>query len=67
MANHETAHDALLRRIAEQENRVTRQERLIAHLTEKGLPTGQAQELLALMRVAAAVLRASLAHYPEAN
>jgi hypothetical protein len=65
MANPQTAYDLLMRRITDQENRVKRQERLVAAMGEKGRSATQAEDLLSLMRAALDALRAGLAHYPK--
>ena len=67
MATDETAYNGILERIAAQEARVDRQERLIVHMAAKGLPTGKAEDLLDLMRIALNTLRASLSHFEGSN
>jgi hypothetical protein len=49
-------YEAFLRRIAEQEQRIVRQRRLVAGLEAKDMPTKQARELLSLMVIALSTL-----------
>jgi hypothetical protein len=67
MADYETSHDVLMRRISEQEARVQKQELLVAYMAAKGLFTKTAEELLGLMRDSLGTLRASLNHHHNSN
>jgi hypothetical protein len=63
MENLETGRGMLLLRIAEQENRIKRQERLVANMGMKGLAEKEAEELLAVMRTTLGTLHTSLGYY----
>jgi hypothetical protein len=63
MENDEAPYDAALRRIADQEDRIRRQECLVEAMKENGLSTRQAEELLDLMRATLGTLRSSFSHY----
>ena len=63
----ESAHDGVLRRIAEQEGRIRRQEQLVADLAGNARAAPKAEELLHVMRATLSVLRACLEHFEEPN
>ena len=65
MPNVETAHDKAVQRIAEQEGRIARQERLIVHLDRDGHSSEAARELLTVMEDSLSVLRSSLTLIPN--
>lgn len=67
MANPDTGRDVALARVAEQEARIKRQERMIEAMRQKGLPTDLAEELLTLMRNTLGTLRTNLNHRPDSN
>jgi hypothetical protein len=67
MAIRETAYEAALQRITDQEARITRQEQLIRALAKAERPTEKAEELLAVMRATLNTLRLSLGHIPGSN
>ena len=65
MGKQQTVYDAALLRIAEQEERIARQERLVARLRSTGRSAKQAEDLLDLMRTTLGTLHASLPHFPN--
>jgi hypothetical protein len=64
MAMAESPRDAALRRISQQEARVSKQKALIASLKTNGTPTVGAERSLATMEDVLKALRDSLQRYP---
>jgi hypothetical protein len=65
MAKEDSPREAALRRIAEQETRVARQQKAVAALKTHGVSTFAANQLLRTMKETLTALREALSRYPE--